>query len=173
MMPGSMRRVLAPLLLALTIGCAGARPPLARSWIIGKPLDLGVTDLSGEPVAVGGPDGNVRAVVLWATWCNRCFQLFPALDVIASGGRERGLSVLAISVDEDLAKVKEVLGRIPPSVRVLRDRGAERLGERLGVEELPTLIVIDRQGIVRHVHEGTDEHLLELIDRELRRLLRE
>jgi cytochrome c biogenesis protein CcmG/thiol:disulfide interchange protein DsbE len=168
-----MRRFLTPLALALSIGCAGGRPALGRSWIIGKPLDLGVTNLSGEPVAVGGADGTVRVVVLWATWCDRCFQLFPALDVIAAGGEARGLSVHAISVDEDAAKVTQALERIPPRIRVLWDRGAERLGERLGVEELPTLIVIDRRGIVRHVHEGTDERLVERVDAEVRRLLLE
>jgi thiol-disulfide isomerase/thioredoxin len=168
-----MRRFLTPLLLALSMGCAGGRPALGRSWIVGKPLDLGVTNLSGEPVAVGGADGNVRAVVLWATWCERCFQLFPALDVIASGGQLRGFAVHAISVDEDPAKVKESMSRVPAHVRVLWDRGAERLGERLGVEVLPTLIVIDRRGIVRHVHEGADEHLVERVDREVRRLLQE
>jgi cytochrome c biogenesis protein CcmG/thiol:disulfide interchange protein DsbE len=168
-----MRRFLTPLALALSIGCAGGRPALGRSWIIGKPLDLGVENLSGEPVAVGGADGNVRAVVLWATWCDRCFQLFPALDVIAAGGEARGLVVHAISVDEDVAKVKQSLARVPPRIRVLWDRGAERLGERLGVEELPTLIVIDRRGIVRHLHEGADEHLVERVDREVRKLLLE
>jgi cytochrome c biogenesis protein CcmG/thiol:disulfide interchange protein DsbE len=158
-----MRRFLTPLALALSIGCAVGRPALGRSWIVGKPLDLGVENLSGEPVAVGGADGNVRAVVLWATWCDRCFQLFPALDVIAAGGEARGLVVHAISVDEDVAKVKQSLSRIPQRVRVLWDR----------VEELPTLIVIDRRGIVRHLHEGADEHLVERVDREVRKLLLE
>jgi thiol-disulfide isomerase/thioredoxin len=168
-----MKRPLTLLALLLSIGCASGRPALARSWIIGKPLDLGVSNLEGEPVAVGGADGNVRVLVLWATWCDRCFQLFPALDVIASGGTAQRLSVHAISVDEDVSKVKAARDRIPPRISVLWDRGAERLGERLGVEELPTLIVIDRRGVVRHVHEGTDEHLLELIDREVRRLVAE
>jgi thiol-disulfide isomerase/thioredoxin len=166
-----MRRSLTALAMAaaLTGGCAGGRPVLARSWIIGKPLDLGVVDLAGEPVAVGGAGRDVRVVILWATWCERCFQLLPALDVIASAGG--GVAVHAIAVDEDLAKVKAAAERLPRSVRVLWDRGAERLGERLGVEELPTLIVIDRSGIVRHVHEGTDERIVGLIDREVRRLL--
>ncbi|MGB8932849.1 MAG: TlpA disulfide reductase family protein [Anaeromyxobacteraceae bacterium] len=168
-----MRRSLLALTLALSAACAGERPLLARSWIIGKPLDLGVVSLSGEPVAVGGADAHVRAVVLWATWCKSCFQLFPALDVLAAGGEERGFAVHAISVDEDVVKVREALGRIPPRVRVLWDRGAERLGERLGIEELPTVLIIDRRGIVRHVHEGADEHMVGLIDREVRRLLKE
>ena len=168
-----MRLPLLALALALLFGCAAGRPVLARSWMVGKPLDLGATSLDGDPVAVGGADGHVRAIVLWATWCRSCYELFPALEVLAGGSGERGLSVSAITVDEDLAKVRASVDRLPPQVRVLWDRGAERLGERLGVEELPTVIVLDRQGVVRHVHEGTDEHLLELIDRELRRLLRE
>jgi thiol-disulfide isomerase/thioredoxin len=167
-----MPRSLLVFALALWAGCASERPVLARSWIIGRPLDLGVTSLSGEPVAVGGADGRVRAVVIWATWCSACFQLFPALDVLAVGGGT-GFAVHAISVDEDVEKVREALGRIPPSVRVHWDRGAERVGERLGIEELPMVLVIDRRGVVRHVHEGTDEHVVQLIDREIRRLLRE
>jgi thiol-disulfide isomerase/thioredoxin len=168
-----MRRILLALALALSAGCASERPVLARSWIIGRPLDLGVVDLSGEPVAVGGADGRVRAVVLWATWCRSCFQLFPALDVLASGGADGRFAVHAISVDEDVEKVREALGRIPPRVRVLWDRGAERLGERLGIEELPMVLIIDRHGVVRHVHEGADEDVVRLIDGEVRRLLKE
>jgi thiol-disulfide isomerase/thioredoxin len=161
------------LLLAHAAACAGGRPALARSWILGKPIDLGATNLSGEPVAVGGADGRVRAVVLWATWCRSCFQLFPALDVLAEGARGRGLSVVAISVDEDPEKVREATERLPPRVQILWDKGAERLGERLGIEELPTVLVIDRAGVVRFIHEGADERMVSQIDAELRRLLKD
>jgi thiol-disulfide isomerase/thioredoxin len=112
-------------------------------------------------------------VVLWATWCRTCFELFPALDVLAGSAEGQGLSIHAISVDEDLEKVKEAGGRIPQRVLVLWDKGAERLGERLGIEELPTIIVLDRRGIVRFVHEGSDERLVGQVDAEIRRLLRD
>ncbi len=168
-----MRLPLLALALALLFGCASGRPVLARSWMVGKPLDLGATSLDGEPVAVGGAEGHVRAIVLWATWCRSCYELFPALEVLADGSGERGLSVSAITVDEDLAKVRASVDRLPPQVRVLWDRGAERLGERLGIEELPTIIVLDRSGVVRFVHDGTDERLLAEVDRETRALLKE
>lgn len=168
-----MRRSLPLLALALSVACAGGRPALARSWMLGKPLDLGVVTLSGEPVAVGGADPSVRVVVLWATWCRSCFQLFPALDVLAEGAGGRALSIHAISVDEDPEKIKEALPRVPQRVRVLWDRGAERLGERLGIEALPTILILDRAGVVRFVHDGTDERLLAQVDAELRALLRE
>lgn len=158
--------------LAVAVGCVAGRPVLVRSWVLGKPLDLGATTLSGEAVAVGGADGRVRAVVLWATWCRSCYELFPALDVLAAGAEGRGVSIQAIAVDEDPQKVREALGRLPPRVRVLWDRGAERLGERLGVEELPTILILDRAGVVRFVHEGTDEHLVGQVDAEIRALLK-
>lgn len=170
-----MRRPLIALALALALatGCAASRPQLTRSLVLGRPLDLGVTSLSGEPVAVGGPDERIRVVIVWASWCASCFQLFPALDVVAAGRGGAGLAIHAISVDEDPEKVREALGRLPPRVRVLWDRGAERLGERLGIEELPTILVIDRKGIVRYVHEGTGEQVVRLVDGEVRRLLQE
>lgn len=169
-----MRRTLLQAALAFALaGCASGRPALARTWVLGRPLDLGVSSLSGEPVAVGGATGRVRAVVLWATWCRRCFELFPALDLLSSAEEGRGFGVYAISVDEDVAKVAERAASMPPSFHVLWDRGAERLGERLGVEELPTVVLLDRQGIVRYVHDGSDERVVEEIDAELRLLLRE
>lgn len=168
-----MRLPLLALALALLFGCAAGHPVLARSWMVGKPLDLGATSLEGEPVAVGGADGHVRAIVIWATWCRSCYELFPALEVLAGGSGDRGLSVSAITVDEDLAKVRASVDRLPAGVRVLWDRGAERLGERLGIEELPMILLLDRSGVVRFVHEGTDERLLSEVDAELRLLLRE
>jgi cytochrome c biogenesis protein CcmG/thiol:disulfide interchange protein DsbE len=168
----AMRWVLPALALAAA-ACAGGRPALARSWIVGRPIDLSATTLAGEPVALGGADGRVRVVVLWATWCGRCPQLLPALDVLAGGDEGRGLAIHAVAVDADVAKLREALPRIPPRIHVLWDRGAERLGERLGIEELPTILVIDRRGVVRHVHEGADEGIVGLVDREVRRLLQE
>jgi thiol-disulfide isomerase/thioredoxin len=168
-----MRRPLLVLALALSVGCASERSALARSWILGKPLDLGAESLSGEAVAVGGPDRALRVVILWASWCRSCYELFPALDVLAADAGARGMSIQAISVDEDLEKVREALPRVPQRVRVLWDRGAERLGERLGIEELPMILILDRAGVVRFVHDGTDERLLAQVDAELRALLRE
>jgi len=169
-----MRRLLIALALTLSVGCAGkGRTPLARSWILGKPLDLGVANLAGDPVAVGGPDRSVRVVVLWATWCRSCYTLFPALDLVAAGTVPGRVSIFAISVDEDLEKVREALPRLPQRVQVLRDRGAERLGERLGIEELPMILVLDRAGVVQFVHDGTDDRLLRQVDAEVRRLLRD
>lgn len=168
-----MRRPLLLVALALGMGCATGRPALARSWVLGRPLDLGAASLSGEPVAVGGATGRVRVVVLWATWCRRCAELFPALDLLGAAAEGQGLGIYAISVDEDVAKVAEQAPTLPRRFQVLWDRGAERLGERLGVEELPTVVLLDRQGIVRFVHEGTGERMVRRIDDELRVLLRE
>jgi cytochrome c biogenesis protein CcmG/thiol:disulfide interchange protein DsbE len=170
-----VRRTALALAFALlgAAGCSAHRPSLVRSWVVGKPLDLGLTTLNGEPVAVGGATGRVRVLVLWASWCNPCFRILPALDVVATGADGRGLQILAISVDEDVEKAREALPRVPSSLRILWDRGAERLGERLGVEELPTFVVLDRNGLVRHVHEGSDDQVVELVDREIRRLLQE
>lgn len=168
-----MRRTLLAAALALSAACGSGRPYLARSWVLGKPLDLGATTLQGEPVAVGGANGHVRAVVLWASWCRACYDLFPALDVVAASGDGRTLSITAIAVDEDPEKVRVAAGRLPGRVRVLWDRGAERLGERLGVEELPTILILDRAGVVRHFHEGNDPGLVRQVDAELRALLRE
>lgn len=44
--------------------------------------------------------GHVLLVNFWATWCEPCREEFPAIVKLHKTYRERGLSVVAISMDE-------------------------------------------------------------------------
>ncbi len=55
--------------------------------------------------------GRVVVLNLWATWCAPCRAEFPALVRLHNTYRQRGVEVLAVSVDDiaDQAKVEEFL----------------------------------------------------------------
>jgi thiol-disulfide isomerase/thioredoxin len=75
----------------------------SRSPIPPEPLPpKGVVDLdeSGWERARVQQRGRVLLVNFWATWCDPCREEFPDLVRLYNTYRSRGLSVVAISMDE-------------------------------------------------------------------------
>ena len=168
---GSAVRLLA-LATALS-GCAGGRPQLNNSPALGRTVDVAAPDLSGEEQRVADRTGQVRIVDFWATWCEPCREQFPVLALLAQAHQSEGLTVYAVSVDEDLAQVKAFVAANSFPFLNLWDQGGARHAERLGIERLPTTLVVDRAGRVRFVHHGYQQRNAALIDAEVRQLLTE
>ncbi len=61
--------------------------------------------------------GRVLLVNFWATWCEPCREEFPALVRLHRSYRTRGLSLVAISMDEPES--------VPDIQQFLRSQGAE------------------------------------------------
>lgn len=160
------------LLLAGT-GCAAGRPQLVNSPALGRPVDVTAPDLRGEEYRVSDRAGQVRIVDFWATWCEPCREQFPVLELLARAHQDEGLTVYAVAVDEDQAQVAAFLETTPLPFTVLWDKGGSRHGERLGIERLPTTLLVDRAGRVRFVHQGYRPKDAERLDREVRELLNE
>lgn len=161
------------LLLAALAGCAAGRPQLSNSPALGRPVDVIAPDLLGVEQRVSDRTGQVRIVDFWATWCEPCREQFAILDLLSRTHQADGLIVYAVSVDEDLAQVRAFVESTPFPFLTLWDKGGARHAERLGIERLPTTLLVDRAGRVRFVHQGEPRENAALLDREVRRLLTE
>jgi cytochrome c biogenesis protein CcmG, thiol:disulfide interchange protein DsbE len=168
----AMRRPLLAVILALASGCAASRPASRPPALAGKSVDISAEDLSGRPVRLE-TDGRVHVVDFWATWCEPCQDQLPHLDGLAKRYADDGLAVTAVSFDEDRAQLDAFLAEHPVSIPVLWDRGGSKLSEPLDVQRLPTTLVLDRKGVVRHVHVGFDTASGERLEREVKALLAE
>lgn len=64
-----------------------------------------------------------KAVVLnfWATWCGPCIKELPSLLSVAKRYRERGLVVVAVSVDRDWATIERFLTRQPQLAEIMQE----------------------------------------------------
>jgi thiol-disulfide isomerase/thioredoxin len=151
-----MRTAALAALLALA-ACAGQRPLPRAASRIGQPIELSARDLQGRLVDVAAETGAVRVVDFWATWCEPCREQLPALERMRRELGPRGLSVYAVSFDEDPAQIPRFLEATPVGFRVLWDRGGAGWAARYDLHRLPTTLVVDRTGIIRFVHEGFDE----------------
>lgn len=146
-----------PLLPALRAGFAavcllvlatGAKAQLK----VGDPLpDLTTFGLEGE--LPRGLKGRVIVLDFWASWCAPCKASFPELGRLQEELGPRGLVVLGVSVDEKRSAYQSFLKRHPQPFPTVRD-ASHQLAAAVKVPRMPTSYLIDRRGVVRHVHEG-------------------
>ena len=140
---------------SVALACAASHPVQRGSAAVGQALELSAPDLQGRTVDVGADQGKVRVVDFWATWCEPCKEAMPSLEALLRDLGPRGLAVYGISIDEDRAQIAAFLAQRPVSFPVLWDQGAERV-QRFDVTHMPVTLVVDRRGVIRHVHQGWD-----------------
>jgi peroxiredoxin len=79
------------------------------------------------------------------------------------------VTVVAISIDEDPAALRDFLAQHPLAVPVAQDADQVMTRAPLGIARLPTVLIVDADGIIRHRLEEPSEHdydhLEELIGR--------
>ena len=141
------------LLLVCAIVYVWFRPP---AWVsdLEKPAPaLQIQLLDGRKVSLEQLRGKVVVVNFWATWCPYCRHEMPAMEAFYGDYRDQGFEILALSQDDDAAKVAEFMARenyhFP--VAMADASSAAALG---GVSRLPTSFVVDKRGVVRHKISG-------------------
>ncbi|MCC7538401.1 MAG: TlpA family protein disulfide reductase [Deltaproteobacteria bacterium] len=145
--------VVAPLLLSP----ARAAPPLARrGWpaerLVGTVAPaIEARGLDGAAISLASRRGRVVVLEFWATWCGACRTIIPSMERLHREQERRGISVLAVS-DESLALVTSFQRRMGIGYPIAGE-GA-RAAFRYRVQALPTLVLIDRSGVVRDVSIG-------------------
>jgi thiol-disulfide isomerase/thioredoxin len=97
----------AALLLALIAGSAGAADHPAQGLKLTRlpgselvaPFSVATPDRGS--IALGDLRGKVVLLNFWATWCEPCLEEMPALERVGRTYQDRGLVVLALSVDRE------------------------------------------------------------------------
>ena len=128
---------------------SGPEPaPVGRFQAADRPAaEFAFTDGAGKPVRVADFAGKAVLLNLWATWCAPCIKEMPSLDRLQSELGGPGFQVVAVAQDRGGAVVVlpflEKLG-VKALAPYLDSPGAA--GKALGVQGLPTSILIGRDG---------------------------
>jgi thiol-disulfide isomerase/thioredoxin len=97
--------------------------------------------------------GQVLWVDFWASWCGPCVDAVPFLNDLDRDFRARGLNVIGINLDEDPQDALDFTVKHPTSFAQAADAQGD-CPRNFGVEAMPSSYLIDRQGVIRHVHVG-------------------
>jgi peroxiredoxin len=105
-------------------------------------------DLGGDSVSFADYRGQVVLVNVWATWCGPCRVEMPSIQALYDRFRDRGFTVLAVSVDvgpNHQRKVAEFLEEEGLELPVLLDPEG-RIMRTLRTVGVPETFVLDREG---------------------------
>ncbi len=103
-----------------------------------------------EQVTLGG--GDVQVVELWATWCQPCIKALPLWAELA---QRDAVDILAVSIDDEREAPLRFADKHGIDLPILWDPYGQRIAEAVTLGGVvPTTLVVDCAGRVRHVHEG-------------------
>lgn len=156
-----------------------------RAYVEGGRLSFSGTDLAGAPVSLADARfyGKVVVVELWGLWCPVCLSSLPALQDLHARYATQGLEVLAVEfaegipTDAYLASLRSVAhaNGFAFTIAQAGSVGAEGgvFPELKSFDAYPTIVVIGRDGTVRHVQSGYHPSDAQLLDRTIAELLSE
>ena len=160
-------------IVALVLGAAvlvgfTLLPRLAqtRSGLVGKPAPefaLEQIDHPGDRVRLSDLKGKAVVLSFWASWCHACQLEAPAIDRLAKRMHDRNVAVIGVNTSDQLTRAVDAVRKRNSSYTYVFDDGSE-VAERYGVESLPTLVIIDKNGTVTAVRTGlADEGSVEAL----------
>lgn len=158
-------------------GCTGARSADdAAARLVGQPAP----EVVGEFLAGDGPKtlaeskGTVTIVDFWGTFCEPCKKSFPKLQDLVDTHAGK-LAVIAVSQDDADVKPSEITKfaeELHVHFPIVWDR-SKATAEAYKPPTMPTSFVIDKNGVVRHVHVGYHESEDALVAKQVEALVAE
>ena len=154
--PRPRRRRGTAALVATVVGAFAATSPLpalARATVAAPAPDFELADLDGRSHRLSAERGRVVLLDFWASWCAPCaVELGCLVDLSRRHGAD--VSLVAVTIDRDADTARGFLAKRPlGAAKVLQDGGSDVLSE-YGADGLPALYLIDREGVVREIHDG-------------------
>ena len=113
-----------------------------------KAPDFTLNDISGNKVSLFTFNGNVVILNFWATWCGPCKAEMPSLNNLYLELRNKGLDVVAISIDATEKPVLSFVSQKKLAFPVLMDKNKEVYFDSYAGMGLPETFIIDRKGIL-------------------------
>lgn len=156
---------------AVGVGASLFLPEAKKSVVEGgaaAPFTL--PDLKGK--MHGLPEGEVILLNFWATWCPPCRKEMPSMAELHRKYAEKGLKVVAVSVDRDADDLSAFVREYKLPFQVLHDADSS-VSHSYGVFRYPETFLIDRQGQVRYHLVGAVEWTAEPITKSIEGLLNE
>ncbi len=153
--------------LALAAGVVLATPAPSQ-----PAPDFTLKSTEGRNLRLGEQRGQVVMLNFWATWCGPCKVEMPHLARLYDKYRGAGFQLLAVNIDENPQQAAAAAARMGLRFPVLLDAD-KQVARRYDLGTMPSTVLIDRDGRVRHLHRGYRDGLEQTYEAQVRDLLKE
>jgi cytochrome c biogenesis protein CcmG/thiol:disulfide interchange protein DsbE len=131
---------------------------------------LARADLSASTQDINKYQGKVVLLDFWASWCGPCRRSFPWMNNMQAKYGERGLTVVAVNLDQERADADKFLQRYPAQFTLWYDPTGT-LAKTYNVEAMPTSMLLDRQGKIISVHRGFKKKQIDAYEQAIKQAL--
>lgn len=166
-----MNKIFLSLLLALSLHLGAGSAHAVEAGAPVPALSLPKLEGGGE-VSMAQFKGQVLYVDFWASWCAPCRLAFPSIEGLYKRNRERGFAVVGINKDTKAGDADRFLRSVPVTFPLVAD-DQDAAAKAFAVKTMPSGYVIDRKGVVRHVHRGYTAETSKQLAEQVEALLKE
>ena len=145
--PSAARLALGAALAALTLVAGAADAPTAP--------DFALRSAAGGNHRLSEHRGEVVALVFWASWCGDCRRELERFERLRKTYEAVGLVVYGINLDKETAQAGAIASSAGIGYPQLVDVD-KAVSRNYRVDDLPLIVLIDRNGVVRARHDALD-----------------
>jgi peroxiredoxin len=134
--------------------------------------DFTLPDLDGKLHGLANFRGQVVVLNFWATWCPPCIDEMPSLQRLHQALADRGVAVIAVSVDERFSDVPAFVKKFDLTFPVLYDEG-KKVSRKYQTFKYPETYILDRDGRLKSKVVGPRDWSAPTVIRDMVDLLKE
>jgi thiol-disulfide isomerase/thioredoxin len=145
---------------------------VGRETLLGRPAaDFNLRNLDGEEIHLSALKGRVVLLDFWATWCGPCRVTMPRLNSLFKKFRKQDVVILGIDMNENEQTVRAFVRKNRFEYPILLVPKGDPVVENYSARAIPTLVLIDKNGVVADYKVGYGNETEEMLRADLVRLL--
>lgn len=103
-------------------------------------------DSDGNEVTLEGNKGKIIVISFWASWCSPCLKELPVLEKIQNKLGTDEIKVVAINFKESRKQFRFIKRKLSSLNLTLTHDKRGSIGKKFGVEAIPNLFIIGKNG---------------------------
>ena len=126
-----------------------------RLALVGKPLVLTGQDRSGKPLSTEAQKGKVTLVIFWSASVPSSVKVLQQLVQVYRRYHASGLEIVSFCIDKNASQALSIIGNQPPpwlSMYRSQAPSSQQGIDAAGVQQLPYLILLNKEGVVIDVN---------------------